>query len=440
MDNNSPAAALRGDADLLAGVAARQPEALLELYDRYSRAAYALAARMLGDAGRAEECTHAAFLEVWRHPPPAEPTGVEFSAWLLAAVHRNAYARQRAAVPDTQPSAGAAPTSNGAEHLAVDRLPEPPGIQTHIQDEMLGLQAGLTDASGPDDPATGPSAQAAQDVPARARPDPVRDAPRAGSGAGTGIYAIGELRRLDQQQDQLLVLVGHELKTPITVIKATVQLTSQRLRRAGHLAEAAHLDMVDAQLDRLTALVEYLLLAGQRNGVLDLHLVHFDLADLAREVGTAMQALSTVHTLIIQAPEHLDVEGDSARLTQVLHNLIANAIKYSPTGGAIEVTLVQVAETAELCVRDYGIGLPAEDRTQVFERFHRASNVGAIPGFGLGLVMSRDIVQAHHGRLWVGDLTGTSAATLERPGRPDTGEAAGSLLCLVLPLQQEHGP
>ena len=233
------------------------------------------------------------------------------------------------------------------------------------------------------------------------------------------------------------MLLAHELKTPITAVKGMVQLAHRRLQTAGHLDEAALLHAADQQINRLTALVNYLLRAGQLTGTtLELHLARFNLADLVREVGVAMQALSTEHTVIVQAPADLVMMGDADRLAQVLRNLINNAIKYSPAGGGVEITLRCVGEEAEVCVRDFGIGIPAADRDQVFDRWHRSSNVGLIPRFGLGLSMSREIVRAHHGRLWVGDLPAITSADATDPGSGPEGAVPGSLLCLVLPLDQ----
>jgi signal transduction histidine kinase len=246
-------------------------------------------------------------------------------------------------------------------------------------------------------------------------------------------------RQLEERQDQLLMTLGHELKTPITVIKGTVQLAHHRLAAGGHEQEAAWLEIANIQINRLAALVDYLLRAGQLNSAVELHLTRFDLADLIRGVGLPMQTFSTKHTLIVQTPEDLAIEGDQDRLEQVVRNLITNAIKYSPAGGNVEITLRRSGGEAELCVRDYGIGIPSEDRAQVFERFARASNVGLIPGFGLGLSMSRDIVQAHHGRLWVGDLSAAATAAARAP-EPLLGDAPGSLFCLALPFDQDAQP
>jgi signal transduction histidine kinase len=242
-------------------------------------------------------------------------------------------------------------------------------------------------------------------------------------------------RRYEQQQDQLLMLVAHELKTPITVIKGSIQLAHRRLRAAGHLAEAAQLQTATAQVDRLTALVDYLLRASQINGALmELDLARFNLADLVRQVALDMQVISPAHIMHVEAPARVMIEGDTIRLGQVLRNLITNAIKYSPAGGRVELTVRGVKQEVEVCVRDFGLGIPLAEREQIFERFHRASNVGAIPGFGLGLAMSREIVRAHHGRLWVDD-----PPPVETPPAPGE-ELPGSLLCLRLPRHPPATP
>jgi signal transduction histidine kinase len=244
-------------------------------------------------------------------------------------------------------------------------------------------------------------------------------------------------RLLDERQDQLLLTLGHELKTPITVIKGTVQLAHHRLRAAGHLQEAAWMAVANSQIDRLTALVDYLLRAGQLDGsAVRLDLARVNLTALVQEVALTLQALSDAHVVTVEAPEDVEVEGDGDRLRQVMSNLINNAIKYSPAGGNVEITMRRTGGEVAFCVRDYGIGIPIEDRERVFERFERASNVGHIPGFGLGLTMCRNIIHAHHGRLWVGALSEEAAAAAITSGPPPAGDARGSIFCLALPVSQ----
>ncbi len=463
MDGNNSAVAGGGDAALVAGVAAGRPAALLELYDRYSPVANALAARVLADRAQAEECTRAAFLELWQRPSPAEPTVDDFRAWLMAAVYRQAAVRHPLAAAGLLPGppAGTPPArirtrgirvarqkrphvalahQHAAERAALEHdssssmtrwestaYPQTPLAprETRNLDGMGDRPAGPAIGINLAGPAPDTATRTAREALIRAGSRPVPGTLDFGSGATLGIDEGGRARRLDERQDHLLVLVGHELKTPITVIKATVQLARGRLAKAGHLTEAAEMDSVNNHIDRLIALVDYLLRAGQLNEItVDLRLARLNLADLVREIAGEMP--NATHRVRVQAPEQLILEGDAARLAQVLRNLIGNAIKYSPAGGDVEVMLRRAAETAELCVRDYGIGIPVAERTRVLERFQRAGNVGAIPGFGLGLSMSRDILHAHHGQLWVGNPAAGVATGGSRTGQPAAGDSSGS--------------
>jgi signal transduction histidine kinase len=109
--------------------------------------------------------------------------------------------------------------------------------------------------------------------------------------------------------------------------------------------------------------------------------------------------LSQDHTLDLVAPATLECEIDPLRIEQVLSNLLDNAMKYSPDGGAIDVTLSRYGDDIELSVRDRGLGIPEEKRAQIFERFYQAHDNGQ-RGMGLGLYVSRHIVELHGGDMW----------------------------------------
>jgi signal transduction histidine kinase len=372
---------------------------------------------------------HAAFLAFWQAPQSCDPASGGFCAWLLATVHQTARARQRAALAE------------GAASLAES----PIRVQTRVQ--AGGPRSGRVHPQTLDPASVEPARQRETAPPVRALADESNreyrtSVHRAPEGLEVNDVAAfpddaSAARRLDERQDQLLLTLGHELKTPITVIKGSVQLAHHRLRVGGHLQEAGWLEVANSQIDRLTALVDYLLRAGQLNGSeVALQLARFDLTHLVREVAMTMQALTESHVVIAPAPEDIEIEGDVDRLRQVVTNLVNNAIKYSPDGGKVEVTLRQTGGEALLCVRDHGIGIPVEERDRVFERFERATNVGHIPGFGLGLTMCRDIIQAHHGRIWVGMLSAAATAATLNPTPTPAEDGRGSLFCVALPLSQ----
>ena len=142
-------------------------------------------------------------------------------------------------------------------------------------------------------------------------------------------------------------------------------------------------------------------------GQLALHPEPTDLVALTRRVVARLQVTTERHPITIHAAqEHFVAEVDPRRIEQVLGNLVTNAIKYSPEGGRIDLTLCEdpQADTVELCVEDQGIGIPARQQARIFGRFERADNARKIDGTGLGLYICRALVEQHGGRIWFESL------------------------------------
>jgi PAS domain S-box-containing protein len=236
-------------------------------------------------------------------------------------------------------------------------------------------------------------------------------------GAPGGVSAIirdiSARRDLERLQQEFLAMAGHELRNPLAAIRGNAQLLR---RREAYSARAV--DAIVAQTTRLDRLVGDLLLTSQLAADrLDLQLVETDLAAEARAAVAALPPDGPP----IRLPPHagpLPVLVDRHRLGQVLANLLANAIKYSPEGGDIVVRLSRVAAEARVAVGDRGVGIAPEDLPHLFDRFFRvAATAGVAPGLGLGLYIARRIVEAHGGR-----LTAESTA------------GAGSTFTVALPL------
>lgn len=206
------------------------------------------------------------------------------------------------------------------------------------------------------------------------------------------------VERTSREKDAFLSIASHELKTPLTALKAHVQLMRRKL--GGEHGE--RLDNVSRQVDRVTRLVNQLLDASQLGlEQLPLQRTRMDLSDMVRRVAEGLVATSPLHTLALTARPLL-VDFDELRMEQVVHNLISNAIKYNPTGGVIEVAIQEAREgEAELRVSDRGIGLRVEDEEQLFGRFERGDRreLTGISGIGVGLYVSREIVRRHGGRI-----------------------------------------
>jgi excisionase family DNA binding protein len=210
-------------------------------------------------------------------------------------------------------------------------------------------------------------------------------------------------RQAVRLRDEFLALASHELRTPLTSIVGQGQLALRRLGREGRFETARTvrtLQVITEQGTKLSRLINQLLdISRLESGKLSLEPQPTDLTALVEQVVADAQLWSERHPISLQAPPSLWAEVDGLRLEQVLTNLLDNAVKYSPDGGPIEVVLVGRDTAVELSVRDHGLGVPPEKRAQLFERFYQAHATEARSGLGLGLYISRQIVELHGGEI-----------------------------------------
>ena len=232
-----------------------------------------------------------------------------------------------------------------------------------------------------------------------------------------GVLVLNDLtaqRESERQKDEFLSIVSHELKTPLTPLKALAQLLRARLRR--HRSEEARpLDLdsfeknlltIERQVDRMNGLVNDLLevsRAGQ--GRFQLQRAEMDLMVTLREVVQRYIDQTEEdgrYRLSVDGPAALPIIADQARLEQVLLNLVGNAVKYSPAGGDIDVTVETRDGAAAITVRDQGIGIPAVDLPTLARPFARGSSrAQTFAGMGIGLFLSKLISEGHGGSLEV---------------------------------------
>jgi signal transduction histidine kinase len=213
------------------------------------------------------------------------------------------------------------------------------------------------------------------------------------------------LLELDRLKDEFVSLVSHDLRTPLTSIVGYVELLADP---AEGLSEE-HRDMLRIVLrssDRLLTLVNDLLFVAQfEAGKVDLQWDDVDLAALAEECVEASRPRAGAAGIELRLDNgvHPTVRGDAARLAQVLDNLLSNAVKFTPAGGSAGIRVVPANGSATIEVFDSGIGIPEQDRDRLFNRFFRAGNAVArhIPGTGLGLTITKALVEAHGGRISV---------------------------------------
>jgi signal transduction histidine kinase len=229
-----------------------------------------------------------------------------------------------------------------------------------------------------------------------------------------------------REKDQFLAIAAHELRTPLTSIKGHAQMMLRHGRGAQTPTQAdweralKHASTIDRQSSRLTRLIEQLLeVTGAESKMIDLQREPTDLVALAEQVVEQFRPVAPVHPIRIEAAERpLIAAIDRQRTEQVLFNLVDNAVKYSPEGGAVEVSVRRQADEAVVAITDVGLGVPSAEQARVFDRFYRASNVveTSISGMGVGLYISRAIVLRHGGRLWLeGRAEGGTAVFLTLP-------------------------
>ena len=206
-----------------------------------------------------------------------------------------------------------------------------------------------------------------------------------------------------QERDEFLSVAAHELKTPVTSLCGFAQ-TLLRLMKGETRIEAPQvrraLQHIDTQSMKLDGLIAQLLdLSRIEAGRLSLNCEVVDLTAVVQGVVAAAQARTNAHTLVVHAPAPIAARLDPLRIEQVLVNLVNNAIKYSPDEGPIDIAATQHGEVAQVTVRDHGLGIPPEHREHIFDRFYQAHARSHRSGMGLGLYISRQIVDLHGGSI-----------------------------------------
>ena len=230
-------------------------------------------------------------------------------------------------------------------------------------------------------------------------------------------------RDLERLREDIFAMAWHDMHTPITVIRGHAELLQRRLasgdrdRSAFKAAASLIMKHADRLAELLTALFDIRCLEA---GVLTVARWPMDLSALVREVTDGMRPTAR-HELTLSADGSVVGEWDERRIRQVITNLVANAMKYSPEGSTVTVSVSSDETTATVRVRDEGIGLDVGELAQLFGRGYRANSVRTLRGAGLGLYLSNGLVTSHGGRMWAESL----------------GHGEGSTFCFALPL---HAP
>lgn len=223
---------------------------------------------------------------------------------------------------------------------------------------------------------------------------------------------ITHFREAEELKSMFISVISHELKTPVALIKGYVGT----LRRDDVSWESVivqdSLEVIEEEADRLTALIENLLDASRlQAGGLKLNQCDVAFKNFAEKMVGRFRTQSDKHSIVVDFPEEFPVVvADENRLSQVLSNLLSNAIKYSPDGGEIRISGQVRPEQVIICVQDQGPGIAPGDIPHVFDRFYRADDASrTTKGAGLGLYLTRAVIEAHGGRIWVDPRPGDGA-------------------------------
>ncbi len=221
---------------------------------------------------------------------------------------------------------------------------------------------------------------------------------------------ITEMKELEQIKNDFIGMASHELKTPITSIKAYVQLLLSMYKNTEDAFLKKSLTTVNKQVNKLTRLItDFLDISKMESGRLSLNYEQLLLNDVLRETIEEVQHTAAQHNIIYtENVGNFTVHADRDRIAQVIINFLTNAIKYSPQSSRVEVNAARTDEEVVVAIKDYGIGIKAEDIDKIFNRFYRVEgrNEQNFSGFGIGLYVAAEIIRRHNGRVWVESVPG----------------------------------
>lgn len=231
--------------------------------------------------------------------------------------------------------------------------------------------------------------------------------------------------RMDKakQQEDFVHMASHELKTPITSLKGFLQIIKLQHFKEQRQKDNQLISRMENQLDRLLNLIEDMLNVTRiKAGELQYHFSYLDFNECVRAATNALQASTTSHQLVLTTTDSPAIYGDKDRLTQVICNLVNNAIKYSPGSTTVNVVTELQETEVVLKVKDHGIGIPKDQQKKVFDRFYRVNTLpkNTFEGLGLGLYISKEIVKKHGGKMGV-----------------ESSEGQGSTFWFTLPLNKQ---
>lgn len=234
---------------------------------------------------------------------------------------------------------------------------------------------------------------------------------------------VTQQKEMEERKDDFVNMASHELKSPITSLKLYIELLSRHLKSKKDRKGSKTVSSIMSQTERLQELVSDLLdVSRLQTGKLSFKKEIFRIDQLVQETIKTLHDSTNNHKVVVSKSPPINVLADKFRIYQVITNLVTNAIKYSPAGTAINVTVKRSNGKVVVSVKDRGIGIEKEQQKKIFDRLYQVtdSKEKTFPGLGMGLYISKEIVRRHKGSIWV-----------------ESDKDKGSTFYFTLPLQQK---
>jgi PAS domain S-box-containing protein len=223
------------------------------------------------------------------------------------------------------------------------------------------------------------------------------------------VLDITENKQNELKKNDFIAMASHELKTPLTSLKAYIQLLLSNARRTGDSFLVNALEKSDSQISKMTKLIHgFLDLSKLETGKLTLNMEVFDITKLIEEIISDSRPISQGHDIVFENRSVININADREKIGQVISNFISNAIKYSPKNTSVVIELTTEDNSVKVEVKDNGIGIKQTDQPNIFQRFYRVENENTkgFSGFGIGLYLSAEIINLHNGKIGVSSEEG----------------------------------
>ena len=215
---------------------------------------------------------------------------------------------------------------------------------------------------------------------------------------------ITDMKNDEARKNDFIGMVSHELKTPLTSMMAILQITNKKLRDSQDTLLPTLIDKSINQVRKMTTMITgFLNLSRLESGKMDITKSRFNFEDLIQELVAETEMMVSSHKIRIDGCDPVEVFADRDKIGTVITNLLSNAVKYSPFDTQITLTCQVKSDHIQVSVKDEGVGINKADKSRLFERYFRAESNSApyISGFGIGLYLSAEIIERHHGKIWV---------------------------------------